>query len=254
MENDAARELEWASNALSRARRVVVLTGAGVSAESGIATFRDAQTGHWSRYNPEVLASANGFARDPGLVWRWYMERFGRASEAMPNPAHHALVELEQRLPAVTLVTQNVDDLHERAGSRRVLHLHGTLSAFRCSRCRQPYTLEPDDRRRELPPVCAACGAYIRPGVVWFGEQLPQLPQQEAWNAVRACDLCLVVGTSGVVMPAAALPEAAKSFGAQVIEVNVERSEITQYADCFLQGAAGNILPRLVASLLAPPK
>lgn len=251
MENSAASELDQACTVLRRAHRIVALTGAGVSAESGIATFRDAQTGHWSRYNPEVLASANGFARDPGLVWRWYMERLGRAGQAKPNPAHVALAELERQHPAFTLVTQNVDDLHERAGSQRVLHLHGTLGAFRCSRCQRPCSLEPADRDRDLPPICTACGAYIRPGVVWFGEQLPQRPLQEAWNAVRTCDLFLVAGTSGVVMPAAALPEAAKSFGAQVIEVNVERSEITQHADCFLQGAAGSILPRLVASLHA---
>jgi NAD-dependent deacetylase len=227
---------------------VLVLTGAGVSAESGIATFREAQSGLWSRYDPETLASAEGFARNPGLVWRWYMDRFGGAVHAQPNAGHSALARLETLDATLTLVTQNVDDLHERAGSSRVLHLHGSLGEFRCSNCARPHLLADAERYAPEPPRCATCHGYVRPGVVWFGELLPEDVLEGAWQAARRCDLCLVVGTSGVVYPAAALPEMAQRSGALVVEVNTERSELSPRADIVLIGRSGQVLPALEAA------
>lgn len=241
-------DLTRAAAALARAQSVLVLTGAGVSAESGIATFREAQSGLWSRYDPETLASAEGFARNPGLVWRWYMDRFGGAVHAQPNSGHSALARLEALDATLTLVTQNVDDLHERAGSSRVLHLHGSLGEFRCSVCGRPHLLADAERYAAEPPRCATCHGYIRPGVVWFGELLPEAVLDEAWKAARRCDLCLVVGTSGVVYPAAALPEMAQRSGALVVEVNTERSELSRRADIVLTGRAGEVLPALEAA------
>lgn len=234
---------------LAQAQRVVVLTGAGISAESGIATFRDARVGYWSQFDPEVLASPQGFARDPGLVWRWYMERYRGLLNSVPNRGHQALAALQGALPQLTLATQNVDDLHERAGSRDVLHLHGSLTAFRCQRCKRPHHLSSDDPLAVTPPTCTTCGGLVRPAVVWFGELLPDAVMQAVWQATQSCDLFLVVGTSGVVMPAAALPALARSAGATVVEVNLTPSEVTGDAHHFLQGKAGDVLPALLAHM-----
>lgn len=241
--------LDRAAVALAQARRVVVLTGAGVSAESGISTFRDAQTGVWSRFDPRRLASQEGFAQNPALVWQWYMERLGVMEQAQPNPGHVALAELERLVPQFVLVTQNVDDLHERAGSHHVLHLHGLITHYHCNNCGAPHALTALDRRRSHPPVCPSCGARVRPGVVWFGEILPERVLDQAQRAAQLCDVILVVGTSGVVYPAAHLPHVAKAAGAYVVEQNLQCDAFTAVADIQLEGSGGVLLPELVAAV-----
>ncbi|MEZ4736714.1 MAG: NAD-dependent deacylase [Caldilineaceae bacterium] len=243
-----AAQIQRAGQVLARAERIVCLTGAGVSAESGVATFRDAQTGLWSKFDPQRLASQEGFAADPGLVWRWYMERLRMVAMAAPNPGHLALARLASLTPAFTLVTQNVDDLHERAGSHQVLHIHGRINHFRCNYCRADYALPPAAADQALPPACPVCGDRIRPDVVWFGEALPIDVVEVAWREAEQCDVMVVVGTSGVVYPVAQLPFVAKQAGAVVIDVNPDCTPISQMADIFLQGAGGVILPQLVAA------
>ncbi len=238
-----------AASLLTMARRVVVFTGAGVSAESGIGTFRDALTGHWSRFDPQQLASQEGFAADPGLVWRWYIERLTSVENALPNRGHAAIAVLETIFPEFTLVTQNVDDLHERAGNRNVLHLHGHIGRFHCNGCGAPYTRCAGDREAPMPPQCPFCTDYVRPSVVWFGEMLPEQEMFQAWSAAERCDVLLVVGTSGVVYPAAQLPTLARRRGARVIEVNVEESALSDIAEITLLGPSGVILPRLVDAM-----
>lgn len=244
-------EIEQAAQLLQQAQRVVCLSGAGVSAESGVATFRDAQTGLWSKFDPQQLASQTGFASDPGLVWRWYMDRLQMVEKAKPNPGHLALARLEQLTPLFTLITQNVDNLHERAGSHAVLHIHGQITRFRCNHCAFEYALNPSDLERDLPPDCMRCGNHVRPDVVWFGENLPLEVIEKAWRAVERCDVMLVVGTSGVVYPAAHLPVLAQQRGAKVIDVNPECTPISELANLFLQGASGEILPQVMAALEA---
>ncbi len=238
-----------AAAALAQARRVVVLTGAGVSAESGISTFRDADTGLWSRFDPMRLASQEGFAENPAIVWQWYMDRLNVMERAQPNPGHTALAELERMVPEFVLVTQNVDDLHERAGSRHVLHLHGSIARYYCNVCGAPHPITAADRRRTRPPACPSCGAFIRPGVVWFGEMLPERILDQAYRAVQRCDVILVVGTSGLVYPAAQLPHLAKSAGAHVIEQNLRCDAFTEIADVQLEGQGGVLLPQLVDAM-----
>ncbi len=239
---DAA--LDRARARLRDARRVFVLTGAGVSAESGVPTFRGAG-GLWRGVRPETLATPEAFARDPEGVWAWYAWRRERVAAAAPNAAHAALVALEARCESFLLATQNVDGLHERAGSREVLRLHGSLWRVRCTRCGD----ERDDRRVPLPegvPRCG-CGGALRPAVVWFGEALPAGAIERAAEAARTADVALVVGTSAVVWPAAGLGEAALEAGVPLVEVNPER---TAYSDRALSlcGPAAELLPRIVAA------
>ena len=203
--------------ALRDAQHVVVFTGAGVSAESGVSTFRDALTGLWARFDPMQLATPEAFLADPELVWGWYEWRRQLLLKSQPNPAHHAIIKLAQRVPKLTVITQNVDDLHERAGSRDVLHLHGSIFNPRCFNCAQPYALtsapEMSHEHALPPPICSHCQGMIRPGVVWFGEALPQVEMQAAFNAAENCDVLLSVGTSGVVQPAAQIPALALRRG-----------------------------------------
>ncbi|NJN81542.1 MAG: NAD-dependent deacylase [Caldilineaceae bacterium] len=243
--------IDSAANIISGARHVVCLTGAGVSAESGIATFRDAQSGLWSRFDPEQLASQAGFAADPGLVWRWYMSRLTAVQGTAPNPGHVALAQLESRLKRFDLITQNVDDLHERAGSRTVFHLHGNLARFRCNRCEAEHRLLEKEQAATMPPDCLICGSAVRPDVVWFGEMLPSNVLRQVWRQAETCDVMLVVGTSGVVYPAAQLPLAARQGGAALIEVNIEPTLISEVAEYFLEGSSGEILPQLLARVEA---
>ena len=229
---------------LEEARSVAVLTGAGVSAESGVPTFRDAN-GLWKQYPVQKLATREAFARNPQLVWEWYNWRRSVLAEVQPNPGHYALAELEKRVPAFTLITQNVDGLHERAGSRNVLRLHGSIWATRCLDCGQEAT----DQQRplpEIPPRCG-CGGLLRPGVVWFGERLPQQIWQAADAAARSAQLFLVVGTSAVVYPAAGLAHIARSSGARVVEINIAETALSGEIDEFLQGPSGELLPQLIA-------
>lgn len=245
-------------SALRAATRVVVFTGAGVSAESGIPTFRDAMTGLWQRFRAEELATADAFLRDPELVWGWYEWRRMTVLRADPNPAHRAIAALANGVPGLTLVTQNVDNLHERAGSGAIIHLHGSLHAPRCFDCGHPFVLgnlapdEPPGGRRLAPPRCRQCGGLVRPGVVWFGESLPDTEWRAAKAAAEACDLFFSVGTSAIVHPAAGLPLLAARRGATVIQVNPHPTELDRVADHSLTGAAGEILPRLLAAAWTP--
>jgi NAD-dependent deacetylase len=226
-----------------RFRRVAVLTGAGISAESGVPTFRG-RDGLWRHYRPEELATPAAFRRDPELVWQWYDWRRGLIGSCAPNPAHQTLAGMEARLPGFTLITQNVDGLHQLAGSRRVLELHGNIWRMRCTR--EGTTLT--DRTSplpEIPPRCAECGALLRPDVVWFGEGLPDEILQAAFEAAAACDVMLVIGTSAVVQPAASLPLAARRNGAALVEINPEPTPLTHLADLSLQQPAAQALPEL---------
>jgi NAD-dependent deacetylase len=239
-------ELESAATALSRAEFVVALTGAGISAESGIPTFRG-PGGLWRSFRPEDLAKPQAFARDPELVWEWYAWRQGLVAKAEPNAGHRALVDLE-RLTTVTLVTQNVDGLHARAGSTDPIELHGSLWRVRCTKCESTRAI---DAPIEGLPTCEECGALERPGVVWFGESLPEEPFELATQAVSRAQVVLVVGTSGVVQPAASLVEIGRARGATVIEVNPEASPGGR-GRIALAGPAGEVLPELVRLATRP--
>jgi NAD-dependent deacetylase len=230
---------------LGSARRVAVLTGAGISAESGIPTFRDALTGLWANYDPQELATPEGFARNPKLVWDWYAERRQRIAGVQPNPGHLALAALEQRFERFTLVTQNIDSLHQRAGSRQVVELHGNIARVKCSVEKTVVNPIPEDAS---PPRCH-CGAFLRPDVVWFGEMLPADALARAEEAAEHCEVFLSIGTSAQVYPAAELPLRALSAGAAVVEINPERTALTRHAQFSLQGPAGTILPQLVRGL-----
>ncbi|ABR84432.1 NAD-dependent deacylase [Pseudomonas aeruginosa] len=244
--------MRHAAGLLAGARRLVVFTGAGVSAESGIPTFRDALDGLWARYDPAALATPAAFADDPALVWGWYEWRRQKVLRAQPNPAHRAIAALADRVADTRLVTQNVDDLHERAGSREVLHLHGSLHAPRCAGCAMAYrgplaeAAEPEAGRRIEPPRCRACGGPVRPGVVWFGEALPETALREAFAAAGECDLLLSVGTSGMVQPAARIPALALERGASVVHVNPQPVRTGHPRERCLVGTAGEVLPALL--------
>ncbi|HET8548602.1 MAG TPA: NAD-dependent deacylase [Bryobacteraceae bacterium] len=229
---------------LQDAHSVCVLTGAGISAESGIPTFRGA-AGLWRQFRAEDLATPEAFARDPKLVWEWYDWRRGLIAGAQPNPGHFALAQLEARAPQFTLVTQNVDGLHRLAGSRDILEIHGSIWITRCTHC----AIENRDERvplPELPPRCGRCGALVRPGVVWFGEGLPRSIWDHAQQAAESAGVLLVVGTSAIVYPAASLVPLAKAAGARVIEINLDETPLSSCVDVSLRGPSGEILPQLI--------
>lgn len=237
--SDLTQAREW----LAQASHVAALTGAGISAESGIPTFRG-PGGLWKDFKPEDLATPEAFARDPRLVWEWYDWRRQVVAKALPNAAHQALVQLEVRKPGFTLITQNVDGLHDLAGSGKILKLHGDIWRMRCTECGANFP----NRRVPLPkiPPHCACGGLARPGVVWFGEPLPEGMMKEAEHAAAAAEVFLVVGTSAVVYPAAGLIPFAKQSGARVIEINPEATPATAIVDCALQGPASEWLPKLL--------
>jgi NAD-dependent deacetylase len=241
-------------HSLRRAGHIAVFTGAGVSAESGIPTFRDALTGLWERFNAEDLATPEAFQRDPALVWGWYEWRRAKVKAATPNPAHFAIAAMAHHVPRSTLITQNVDDLHERAGSRDVIHLHGSIDALRCHDCSRSADAqignqgEPEGGRRLPPPRCTHCGGPIRPGVVWFGEALPQDALTRAFEAAEQCDLLFSIGTSSLVYPAAAIPEHAARQGVVLVQVNPNPTSLDRLARYNLRGAAGLLMPALVAA------
>lgn len=236
-----------------QATTVTVLTGAGMSAESGIATFRDAQTGLWERYDPMQIASVDAWLSDPSLVYGWYVWRVAVAHAAAPNAGHLALADWARRT-RVRIVTQNVDDLHERAGNSDVVHLHGELMALRCSDewCGAPYDqplpIVSEPTERVTPPPCSVCGAPVRPGVVWFGEMLPEGAMDTAADLVLGSDLVLVVGTSGIVYPAAMLPDLARGHGVPVVEINPEATDLSDRVDLCWRTTAARGLPLLVGS------
>ena len=230
---------------LRAAKRVVALTGAGVSAESGVPTFRDALTGLWATFDPLELATPSAFARNPKLVWDWYASRRAQVSQVEPNAGHVALARMESRVPGFLLATQNVDGLHARAGSRNLVELHGNIARVRCSR--EGRIVERwDEPADALPPRCPACGAFLRPDVVWFEELLPAGALERAEAAARECDLLIVAGTSGEVYPAAALPQYAKASGARVVEANPSATPLSALADDCLRGPSASVLPALV--------
>ena len=233
---------------LARAQRVCVLTGAGMSAESGIPTFRDAMRGLWSRFDPARLASEEGFRADPARVWAWYAERQQGVRDAQPNAGHLALADYGRRRPGVlTIVTQNVDDLHQRAGWPQTIRLHGDILADRWLQdCPRGLGCSPSTAVPGTPPHCADCGNLLRPGVVWFGEMLREDAIDAADRAARGCELMLVVGTSGAVWPAAGLAAVARRAGAKVAVVNPQASEIDGEAHWTLRGTAARALPLLL--------
>lgn len=239
---EAAREM------LAAACSCVVLTGAGMSAESGVPTFRDAQTGEWSKFDPMQLASRAGFAADPPFVWRWYETRRRRVENVTPNAGHVALVGLERRFSPFAVITQNVDGLHARAGSHRVLELHGNITHTKCfGDCGfRIDTLPAVPAGR--PPPCPRCGQWLRPDVVWFGEMLDPAVLEEAERLAGRCDVMLVVGTSGMVYPAAGLPELTKRQGGHVVVVNPHPSDLDPLADVLVPDTAARALPRLFAA------
>jgi NAD-dependent deacetylase len=262
------------------ARRVVVLSGAGMSAESGVPTFRDAQTGLWERYSPEQLATEEAWYADPGLVWSWYQWRARLVRSCSPNPGHRAIAAWQRArsIPdagSLVISTQNVDDLHERAGADVLAHLHGSLFDYRCADCGTQADHDPgsagdgapgqaspsapaagseadlEQLLRRPPPPCPACGTgRLRPGIVWFGEMLPQQALEDTYAALDSCDLAVVVGTSAVVQPAASLPYVALGAGAAVVEVNPEVTEFSTAATVHVPGTAGTVLPALARAVL----
>jgi len=229
---------------LRKANYIVALTGAGVSQESGLRTFRDAHTGHWAKHRPEDLATPQAFYRNPKLVWDWYAMRRQKLQEAKPNPAHFALVEMAGHIPEFKLITQNVDGLHLKAGSPGVVELHGNIQRVKCSSCgRQAQSW--DDSGEDVPR-CDFCGNLLRPDVVWFNESLPRDMLEIAIESARNCQVFFSIGTSGVVQPAASLAYGARNRGAGVIEINTEITPLTPKTAFFLQGKAGEVLPDLV--------
>lgn len=234
--------LDDARAAVRAARSIAVLTGAGVSAESGIPTFRS-NGGFWQQRRFEDLATPEAFHRNPKFVWTWYEERRRGIAQARPNAGHLALVELERRAPEFTLITQNVDGLHDLAGSRNLIKLHGDIWVLRCLRCRREETIR--EELHELPPHCD-CGGMLRPGVVWFGETLPEGAMDRATEAVRRCDVLIVAGTSAQVYPAAGLIPLAVRGGATVIEVNPAETDFSEEVTFTVRGGAAEILPVLV--------
>ncbi len=237
-----AREL---ARAAGGSQRAVVLTGAGISSDSGIPTFRE-PGGVWSRFRPEDLASPEAFARDPKLVWDWYRARAENVKEAKPNPGHLAIAEMERLFQDFYLVTQNVDGLHQRAGSRRVIELHGNLWRARCTRCRSVFTLDQAPIGQDEMPHCPSCGALARPDIVWFGEPLPADALEMALDLSARARIFFSVGTSGLVQPAASLPYIAKRAGAILVEVNPNETPLSCDCDFTFRASASEALPNIV--------
>lgn len=244
-------------SALRIAINLTALTGAGVSAESGLQTFREANSLHatgqalWSQFRPEDLATPEAFQRNPELVWEFYSMRRLKAGEVKPNPGHFALMELGKRVPHFDLITQNVDGLHQRAGSEGVIELHGNITRVKCSRGCGVFTEWEDTPGRV--PQCAKCGGNLRPDVVWFGEMLPRIELEAALRASQTCQIFFSIGTSGLVQPAASLAQLAKQNGAIVVEVNTEETVLTPSVDYFLRGKSGVILSNLVKEVWGYP-
>jgi len=231
--------------ALREARHVCVLTGAGVSAESGVPTFREAQDGLWERYSPQELATPEAFLADPALIWRWYRWRRDLVAAAEPNAGHSALVKLAELVPRLTLITQNVDNLHQRAGSTEVIEFHGNLFEDRCF---VENTTADGDHTLDVPR-CPECGANLRPGVVWFGETIPERALNESFAAASDCDVFLSVGTSSEVYPAAGLADLARENRALVAEINPQPTQQAARFDLVIAANSGTALPKLVELL-----
>lgn len=227
---------------LQQAKRWVFFTGAGMSAESGVPTFRDAQSGLWAHFKPEELATPQAFKRNPKMVWEWYAMRRQMIAAAQPNAGHYVISELEKHFE-VTTITQNIDNLHTVAGSTRVLELHGNIFRTKCFTDDKivEHPLDTDD----IPPLCPRCRGYVRPDVVWFGELLPEKIFEQSMHAASKADVFLCIGTSGVVYPAAGLPIHARQSGALLIDINPETTPISEQAAYHIQGTSGPILTQL---------
>jgi NAD-dependent deacetylase len=234
---------------VKEARYVVAFTGAGISAESGVPTFRDAQTGLWAKYDPTELATPEAFQRNPQLVWDWYVWRREKINQVKPNPGHLALVELERIKPNFTLITQNVDGLHQQAGSQNVVELHGNIHRVKCAS--QQNIVDNWQQLNGTPPQCPLCGDNLRPDVVWFGETLSKKAMSDALMAAIQCGVLLSIGTSSMVQPAASIPLEAMHYGATVIEINPEETPLTSQVTFSILGQAGQILPTLIQRLTA---
>ena len=222
-----------------------MLTGAGISAESGVPTFRDAQSGLWEKYDPLDLATPEAFLRDPVLIWRWYRWRRELVTKTEPNPGHEALATLDALVPRLTLVTQNVDGLHQRAGSNTVIEFHGNLFEDRCFAEGCAVDCDHDS----AVPVCPGCGSNVRPGVIWFGEAIPEQALDQSFAAASDCDVFLSIGTSSLVYPAAGLAGVAKDAGAIVVEINPNPTGMSAGFDYVIAGNAGEMLPLLIKPL-----
>jgi NAD-dependent deacetylase len=232
---------------LKSSQKVTALTGAGISAESGVPTFRDAQTGVWAQYDPLQLATPEAFQANPRLVWEWYTWRRELILNSAPNPGHYALLQLENYYPDFLLVTQNVDGHHQAAGSQNVVELHGNIFRTRCSR--DGRVIQEVVNTSGKPPRCTDCGSYLRPDVVWFGESLPEDTLETALEAARTCGVFLSVGTSTLVEPAASLPFIALEAGSTVIEINPQDTPLTPKASYSIRGASGDVLPVLLSQI-----
>ena len=231
---------------LEKAYSVAVLTGAGISASSGIPTFRG-KDGIWKKFKPEELANYNAFVKNPKLVWEWYDWRRNLIKNVRPNPAHYALVDLENIFKDFAVITQNVDNLHSLAGSNKLIELHGNIMRNKCIECGKPF--EGDFNLKEGIPKCTTCGGMIRPNVVWFGENLPEDQIMAAQELAMRCEVFFSIGTSSIVEPAASLPYMAKGNGAYLVEINIEETPLTGSANEFIQGPADKILPELIVKL-----
>lgn len=235
-------------NDLISAKKIVALTGAGISAESGIPTFREAQTGLWSKYDPQDLATPQAFKKNPKLVWDWYSWRRELISKSHPNPGHYALVELEKQTQSFTLITQNIDNLHSKAGSKNIVELHGNIFRTKCSI--ENTLVNKWDQPRSSPPRCPNCRGYLRPDVVWFNENLDPKILQAAVKAAENCDVFLSIGTSSLVYPAANLPIIASHNDCTLIEINPSSTPITSLMDYVLKGASGIVLQKLMECII----
>jgi len=240
--------IQQAAEILRTAQRIAVLTGAGISAESGVPTFRG-KDGLWRQFRAEDLATPEAFARDPKLVWEWYDWRRGIIGRVEPNPGHKVLARWEQAFPDFSLITQNVDGLHARAGSKNILELHGNIWKTRCTK-EETIAENYESPLKTIPPTCPNCGAMLRPHIVWFGESLDQDVLRRAFGLSSLCDVMLVIGTSAFVQPAASLPLHAAEAGAKIIEINPDPTPLTHYANVSLHGKAGEILPGIDRYLL----
>lgn len=237
---------------LRQAGRIAVLTGAGISAESGIPTFRG-EGGLWKKFRPEELATPEAFSRDPNLVWEWYDWRRGIIAQKEPNPGHKVLARWEKIFPAFSLITQNIDGLHQKAGSKNISELHGSIWKMRCTE-EGTITENYEIPLKEIPPLCSSCRALLRPHVVWFGESLSSAILNKAFLLSSGCEVMFVIGTSAVVQPAASLPLAAAEAGAKIVEINPDPTPLTSYADLSLRGKAGEILPLIDKDLASALK
>ncbi len=226
---------------LQEASRVAVLTGSGISAESGIPTFRG-EEGLWKKYRPEELATPTAFSQDPKLVWEWYDWRRGIIGHKEPNPGHKVIARWEETFPTVSLITQNIDGFHQKAGSKNVWELHGNIWKLRCTE-EGTITENYETPLKEIPPLCPNCGALLRPHVVWFGESLSPTILQKSIQLSSECDVMFVIGTSAVVQPAASLPFEASAAGAKIVEINLDQTPFSLHADFSLRGKSGEILP-----------